>query len=154
MTTRRFARTTSKLDKLVRDTSDVARIPISIRSSISLDPDFEDRIRTQLASRVGHSAEMIERGTVRFEDVNGPKGGVDTTPGLDRLCFTPSDGTVVQREARHYVASPLCRIQTDPAVRPAQWQRDDKRLKLLEFGGSIHASSRLESVRRWGRCCP
>lgn len=78
MTTSRFARTTSKLDKLVRDTSDVARIPISIRSSISLDPDFEDRIRTQLASRVGHSAEMIERGTVRFEDVNGPKGGVDT----------------------------------------------------------------------------
>jgi hypothetical protein len=75
---RRFARTTSKLDKLVRDTGDVAHIPISIRSSISLDPGFEDRIRVQLASRVGHSAELIERGTVRFEDVNGPKGGVDT----------------------------------------------------------------------------
>ncbi len=77
MTTPRFARTTSKLDKRVRDTSGIARIPVSIRSSIALAPDFEDRIRTQLASRVGHSAGMIERGTVRFEDANGPKGGVD-----------------------------------------------------------------------------
>jgi hypothetical protein len=78
MTTRRFARTTSKIDKLARGTSDVDQIPISIRSSISLNPSFEDRIRTQLASRVGHGAGLIERGTVRFEDVNGPKGGVDT----------------------------------------------------------------------------
>jgi hypothetical protein len=78
MTTRRFARTTSKTDKPARRTSDIDQIPISIRSSISLDPSFEDRIRRQLGSRVRHRAGLIERGTVRFEDANGPKGGVDT----------------------------------------------------------------------------
>jgi hypothetical protein len=60
MTTRRFARTTSKIDKPARGTSD--EIPISIRSSISLDPSFEDRIRRQLVSRVRHRAGLIERG--------------------------------------------------------------------------------------------
>lgn len=52
--------------------------PIAIRSSIPLDPSFEHRIRAQLASYVGHGFTSIERATVRFEDVNGPKGGVDT----------------------------------------------------------------------------
>jgi hypothetical protein len=78
MTTRRFARTTSKINKPARRTGDVDQIPISIRSSISLDPSFEDRIRRQLGGRVRHRAGLIERGTVRFEDANGPKGGVDT----------------------------------------------------------------------------
>lgn len=78
MTTSRFARTTSKIDKPTRGSSDVDQTPISIRSSIPLSPRFEDRIRAQLASQVGHGAGLIERGTVRFEDLNGPKGGVDT----------------------------------------------------------------------------
>jgi hypothetical protein len=78
MTTSRFARTTSKIDKPTRGRSDVEQTPISIRSSIPLSPSFEERIRTQLASQVGHGAGLIERGTVRFEDLNGPKGGVDT----------------------------------------------------------------------------
>lgn len=58
--------------------SRVARIPIAIRSAIPLAPDFQDRVRAQLANQIGPSAERIERATVRFEDVNGPKGGVDT----------------------------------------------------------------------------
>lgn len=51
--------------------------PISIRSSLPLDAELEVRIRTQLARRLGHDASLIQRGTVRFEDANGPKGGVD-----------------------------------------------------------------------------
>ena len=51
--------------------------PISIRSSLPLAEEFERRIRLQLARRLGHDASLIQRGTVRFEDVNGPKGGVD-----------------------------------------------------------------------------
>lgn len=73
MTSIRFTRSTSKVDNLVRRVT-----PISIRSSIPLDPRFEERIRTQLANRVGHEAGLIGRATVRFEDANGPKGGVDT----------------------------------------------------------------------------
>jgi hypothetical protein len=73
MTSIRFTRSTSKVDKLASRAT-----PLSIRSSIPLDPSFEERIRTQLANRVGHGAGSIERATVRFEDANGPRGGVDT----------------------------------------------------------------------------
>jgi hypothetical protein len=61
MTSFRFTRSTSKIDKLARSAT-----PLSIRSSIPLDASFEERIRTQLANRVGHSAGSIERATVRF----------------------------------------------------------------------------------------
>ena len=52
--------------------------PITIRSSEPLGGGFEQRIRTQLASRLGHAAGRIGRITVRFDDINGPKGGIDT----------------------------------------------------------------------------
>ena len=78
MTATRFARSSSKIGKATRASSHVAGAPISIRSAIPLAPGFEDRIREQLANRVGYGAGVIERGTVRFEDVNGPKGGRDT----------------------------------------------------------------------------
>ena len=70
MTSLRPTRPISKVDNLARRAT-----PISIRASIPLAPGFADRIRTQLANRVGHEAHAIERATVRFEDANGPKGG-------------------------------------------------------------------------------
>lgn len=45
---------------------------------MELESGFEDRIRSQLARTLGRSAPLVERATVRFEDVNGPRGGVDT----------------------------------------------------------------------------
>jgi hypothetical protein len=62
----------------MRGRADIARTPIAIRSRLDLAALFEDRIRRTLASRLGHAAQLIERGTVRFEDINGPRGGVDT----------------------------------------------------------------------------
>jgi len=48
-----------------------------IRSAEPLGEAFERRIRSQLTRRVGHASGLIERITVRLEDVNGPKGGDD-----------------------------------------------------------------------------
>jgi ribosome-associated translation inhibitor RaiA len=53
-----------------------ATTPIAIRSHTKLDDSFERRIRAQLARRIGPG--LVERATVRFEDTNGPKGGIDT----------------------------------------------------------------------------
>src|SRR5690242_11882206 len=64
--------------KTARGRTPLAETPITIRASMALGARFEQRIRAQLARRVGHAASLIERGTVRFEDVNGPRGGVDT----------------------------------------------------------------------------
>jgi ribosome-associated translation inhibitor RaiA len=52
--------------------------PIAIRSKVRLSRELRARIPSTLARRVGHASPHIKRGTVRFEDVNGPRGGVDT----------------------------------------------------------------------------
>jgi hypothetical protein len=74
----RFARIVEKPPKARRGQTRAEATPIAIRSEIELSPAFEDRIREELGSHIGYAATQIERGTVRFEDVNGPKGGVDT----------------------------------------------------------------------------
>jgi hypothetical protein len=53
------------------------KVPIAIRSDKKLTAAFEKRVRTQLSRRIGPTS-SVQRATVRFEDVNGPKGGVDT----------------------------------------------------------------------------
>lgn len=58
-------------------TKSAATIPIAIRSHEELGESFEKRVRTQLTRRIGPTT-AVERATVRFEDANGPKGGVDT----------------------------------------------------------------------------
>jgi hypothetical protein len=79
MPTQRFASRVDRTTKAQRGRTAVETTPIAIRSGVRLKPGFEDRIRSRLAMRLGHAATLIERGTVRFEDINGPRGGVDTT---------------------------------------------------------------------------
>jgi len=55
-----------------------AQVPIAIRSSFDLGVSLPDRIRAQLPRRMSQAAGALERATVRFDDVNGPRGGVDT----------------------------------------------------------------------------
>ncbi|UJR85508.1 hypothetical protein [Sandaracinus amylolyticus] len=74
---RRFTAKTAGGRARRRGRTEVSATPIAIRSSVPLTPAFETTIRERLARAVGHMATLIERGTVRFEDVNGPRGGVD-----------------------------------------------------------------------------
>lgn len=54
------------------------RTALAIRTSgLPIDTDLRDRIRLRLGWRLGKFAPRIERLTVRFEDVNGPRGGRD-----------------------------------------------------------------------------
>ncbi len=73
----KFAAKLSRSSKTSRGRTGLESTPVSIRSSIELPAKLEERIRTKLARRIGHAAPLIERGTVRFEDINGPRGGVD-----------------------------------------------------------------------------
>lgn len=74
-----FSAGVAKSGKAARGATAIDTTPIAIRShDVDLAPGFEDRIRGELAGKLGYAASLIERGTVRFEDVNGPKGGVDT----------------------------------------------------------------------------
>ena len=53
-------------------------VPANIRvAGLRLDQDDKDRIRERLGAKLGKFAASIERVSVRVEDVNGPRGGVD-----------------------------------------------------------------------------
>ena len=52
--------------------------PLNIRSQgVEVDDDLEDYVRRKAGQKLGRLARKVERVTVRLEDINGPKGGVD-----------------------------------------------------------------------------
>jgi ribosome-associated translation inhibitor RaiA len=73
-----FARSLDRASKPERGRTVTDQTPIAIRTKLSLTDRFEDHVRSRLGRQIGHAAPLIERGTVRFDDINGPKGGVDT----------------------------------------------------------------------------
>jgi hypothetical protein len=74
----RFAGQLARSKKRSRGKTPVEATPIAIRSDVPISPKLDARIRSTMARRIGHAAPLVERGTVRFEDINGPRGGVDT----------------------------------------------------------------------------
>lgn len=73
-----FASKLPRAKKREAGRTDVTSTPLVIHSASPVSEPFAARIRERLARAVGRHAALIERGTVRFEDVNGPRGGVDT----------------------------------------------------------------------------
>ncbi len=74
----KFSAKVPRATKRSRGRTPAASTPVAIRGSVAISPMVEDRVRRKLLRRIGHAAPLIERGTVRFEDINGPRGGVDT----------------------------------------------------------------------------
>jgi ribosome-associated translation inhibitor RaiA len=69
--------------------------PLNVRcSGLDLDAAMKAQVRERLGRKLGKFALHIERITVRFEDVNGPRGGEDTVirikvvlSGLDSVVY-------------------------------------------------------------------
>ena len=58
----------------------VAATPLDLRvRGVGVDPELQAHMRERVASKLGRFATHIERIAVRFADLNGPRGGVDTT---------------------------------------------------------------------------
>jgi ribosome-associated translation inhibitor RaiA len=47
-------------------------------AGVRLEPGFPGYARERVGFKLGKFARSIERTTVRFEDVNGPRGGIDS----------------------------------------------------------------------------
>lgn len=71
--------------------------PIVIRAPKKLGDGFEARVRSTLARRLVASA-RVSRATVRFEDANGPKGGVDNVCRI-KLMLDGLEPIVVEKQA-------------------------------------------------------
>jgi hypothetical protein len=98
------------------------KTPIAIRSGKKLLAAFQDRVCTQLARRIG-PAMHVERATVRFEDVNGPKGGVDTVCRI-KLVVSSRPSIVVEKRA---TSEPLAFAEAVKAVGTALSRAAKKR---------------------------
>jgi hypothetical protein len=73
-----FADSLPRAAKTRRGRTEAATTPLAIRSRIPLEPAFRDLVRQRLGRKLGKFATHIERLSVRFDDENGPRGGVDT----------------------------------------------------------------------------
>jgi hypothetical protein len=93
----RFASTTTKGDKRELGRTAVEQTPVAIRSRVELPEGFSGSIRERLGRKLGYAGPLIERGTVRFEVLNGPKGGVDN---VCRIMLVLSSRPSVQVDAR------------------------------------------------------
>jgi hypothetical protein len=71
----------SKLPRAVKrraGASNVEQTPFAVRASgLSVSPELRRYVRARLGAKLRGLAPHIERLTARFEDINGPRGGVD-----------------------------------------------------------------------------
>jgi len=93
-----FATTLPKTEKPLAGRTDVTATPVAIRTSMDLDDATRDDVRRRLARKVGKFALHLERLSVRFEDVNGPKGGVDVVCRV-KAVLSSLPSVVVQERA-------------------------------------------------------
>ena len=78
------------------------KFPVYIRATLtSFGPTARDYVRRKLGIKLGKFASSIERVSVRLEDVNGPRGGVDQScrikvvlRGLPSVVFDSRDASM------------------------------------------------------------
>ncbi|HSA56526.1 MAG TPA: HPF/RaiA family ribosome-associated protein [Gemmatimonadaceae bacterium] len=80
-------------------------VPANIRmSGVELDESARARIRKRLGAKLGKFATSIERVSVRVEDANGPRGGVDKLCRI-KAVLSGLPSVVVQNQAGTLVAA-------------------------------------------------
>ena len=116
---------------------DVPLVPAHIRVlGTNLSKDKRTDIRQQLGRKLGKFAPSIERVSVRVDDVNGPRGGIDQ---LCRIKVVLSDLPSVVFEARDAsldVAIGSALAGTERAVRRSVQRR---RMKPIKVGARSRA---------------
>lgn len=95
-----FVRQLPRRTKRTAGRTSAARTPLAIRTSgMDIDAELARYVRHRLGVRMSKFAPRIERATVRFEDVNGPRGGRDVVCRI-KVVISGMPSVLVQRRAR------------------------------------------------------
>ena len=111
--------------------------PANIRvTGLSLDQDDRAYIRRRLGEKLGKYADSIERVTVRLEDVNGPRGGVDQACRI-KVVLSGMPSVVVEHNAASLKPAVTAAVTAvERAVRRAVERRRARPLRSTS-GGNI-----------------
>ncbi|NLG62244.1 MAG: CBS domain-containing protein [Candidatus Cloacimonetes bacterium] len=132
-----FAARLPKTAKRSAGRTPAAQVPANIRVfGTTLVPEERETIRAQLGARLGKFAPYIERVTVRMEDVNGPKGGVDTACRI-KVVLSGMPSVVVEEQASDVKAA--FRAALSGTVRTVRRTVDRSRTKPLKSSRRVRA---------------
>ena len=88
--------------KRTGDQTPPAGIPANIRvDGVTLEKSDRDYIRRRLGEKLGRHEGSVERVSVRFRDINGPRGGVDIQCRI-KVVLSGLPSIVVERQAAMY----------------------------------------------------
>jgi hypothetical protein len=98
--------------------------PLEIRTHhTSIAPSFEEEVRERASRKLGKHGHHVERITIRFEDRNGPKGGVDVICRVHILMPNAPDIIVDHVAASAQEAFAMALQASDTALRRAVERR-------------------------------
>jgi hypothetical protein len=111
--------------------------PLAIRSRIPLDEVTRELVRVRLGRRLASYAPHVQRATVRFEDVNGPRGGIDVACRV-KIVLDGLPSIVVEKRAPQAI---------DAVVPAAEAVRRALRRTLERAGHTSSRSRKLTQER-------
>ena len=92
----------------------------------ALNPEDRAYVRRKLGTKLGKFVRSIERVSVRVEDVNGPRGGVDTACRIKVVLSGLPSVVVEERNASLQAAIDRALSRTERAVRRSVQRRRTK----------------------------
>lgn len=99
-----FASKIARPAKLAIGRAPITETPLNVRATgTSIEEGLDEYARRKLGRKLRKFAQWIERATVRFKDVNGPKGGIDTIARIKVVLSSLPSVVVEERgiDARH-----------------------------------------------------
>jgi ribosome-associated translation inhibitor RaiA len=144
-----MARTASTLepsDEPERRSADPDDGPVVIRSRVELTPDVEHAIRARLDEKLGQAAGLILRGTVQFEDADGPRGRLDTRCRIKVVLERRPAVAVEERAADPQAAFERAIAQVARTLETARKQ-DDVAVRKRHRGRGLASGKAATSAR-------
>ena len=139
----RFAGSSPRGGKSLRGRTGVRDTPLAVRARVT-DLEAEGRARATLGRALGSMAPRIERLTVRFDDVNGPRNGLDTVCRIKAV--VSGEPSVVVEQMGHNPDHALARAT--PRMKRALRELFDRRKAKMPAPSRKERTSAPRSVPR------